>query len=126
MSAKNRDRHGRWRSKTIAFRVSDEENSAIEEAISLAGMTKRDYIIRKLMNKDVVVVGNPRVHKALKLEMKRLCEALLRLQTTAEIDDMLLDTINLVARIYDGLKDSPPGKHLPPVNTANEGDTEND
>ena len=111
MSAKNRDRHGRWRSKTIAFRVSDEENRAIEEAISLAGMTKQDYIIRKLMNKDVVVVGNPRVHKALKLD---------------EIDDMLLDTINLVARIYDGLKDSPPGKHLPPVNTANEGDTEND
>lgn len=50
MSAKNRDRHGRWRSKTIAFRVSDEENRAIEEAISLSGMTKQDYIIRKLMN----------------------------------------------------------------------------
>jgi len=79
MSAKNRDRHGRWRSKTIAFRVSDEEYRAIDEAVSLAGMTKQDYIIRKLMNKDVVVVGNPRVHKALKSEMKKLCEALLRL-----------------------------------------------
>lgn len=126
MSAKNRDRHGRWRSKTIAFRVSDEEYRAIDEAVSLAGMTKQDYIIRKLMNKDVVVVGNPRVHKALKLEMKRLCEALLRLKTSDEIDDMLLDTINLVARIYDGLKDSSLRKHLSPANTASEGDTEND
>ena len=126
MSAKNRDRHGRWRSKTIAFRVSDEEYRAIDEAVSLAGMTKQDYIIKKLMNKDVVVVGNPRVHKALKLEMKRLCEALLRLKTSDEIDDMLLDTINLVAKIYDGLKDPSPKKHLSPANTTSEGDTEND
>ncbi len=126
MSAKNRDRHGRWRSKTIAFRVSDEEYRAIDEAVSLAGMTKQDYIIRKLMNKDVVVVGNPRVHKALKSEMKNLCEALLRLNTSDQIDDIQLDTINLIVRIYNGLKDSSSGKHLSQVNTASEGDTEND
>ena len=126
MSAKNRDRYGRWRSKTIAFRVSDEEYRAIDEAVSLAGMTKQDYIIRKLMNKDVVVVGNPRVHKALKSEMKKLCEALLRLNTSDEIDDIQLDTINLVARIYNGLKDPSSVMHLSQVNAASEGDTEND
>ena len=126
MSAKNRDRHGRWRSKTIAFRVSEDEYRAIDEAVSLAGITKQDYIIRKLTDKDVVVIGNPRVYKALKAEMKMLCEALLRLKTSDEIDDILLDTINLVARIYDGLQDSSPRKHLAPINKDNNGDTEND
>ena len=30
MSLKNRDEHNRWRNKTIAFRVSPEENEQIE------------------------------------------------------------------------------------------------
>jgi hypothetical protein len=30
MSAKNRDNHNRWRNKTVAFRVSPEEDKQIE------------------------------------------------------------------------------------------------
>ena len=41
--------------------MSEEENMAIDEAVALTGMTKQDYIIAKLTNRDVVVVGNPRV-----------------------------------------------------------------
>ena len=41
MSAKNLDNHNRWRSKTIAFRVSPEENEQIEIAVRLSGLTKR-------------------------------------------------------------------------------------
>ena len=44
MSAKNLDNHNRWRSKTIAFRVSPEENEQIEIAVRLSGLTKQDYI----------------------------------------------------------------------------------
>ena len=36
MSAKNRDRQGRWRAKTVAFHVSEEENMAIDEAVALS------------------------------------------------------------------------------------------
>ena len=39
MSAKNLDNHGRWRSKTIAFRVSPEEDAKIEAAVRLSGLT---------------------------------------------------------------------------------------
>ena len=46
MSAKNLDNHNRWRSKTIAFRVSPEENEQIEIAVRLSGLTKQDYITR--------------------------------------------------------------------------------
>lgn len=55
MSAKNLDNHNRWRSKTIAFRVSPEENEQIEIAVRLSGLTKQDYITRRLLNRDIVV-----------------------------------------------------------------------
>ena len=38
MSAKNLDNHNRWRNKTIAFRVSPEENEQIEIAVRLSGL----------------------------------------------------------------------------------------
>ena len=65
MSAKNLDKHNRWRNKTVAFRVSPEEDAQIETAVKLTGLTKQDYIIRRLLCRDVVVQGNPRVYKAL-------------------------------------------------------------
>ena len=49
MSAKNLDKHNRWRNKTVAFRVSPEEDAQIETAVKLTGLTKQDYIIRRLL-----------------------------------------------------------------------------
>ena len=39
MSLKNRDNHNRWRSKTVAFRVSPEEGQQIETFVKLSGLT---------------------------------------------------------------------------------------
>ena len=55
MSVKNLDRHNRWRNKTVAFRVSPEEDREIETAVRLSGLTKQDYITRRLLCRDVVV-----------------------------------------------------------------------
>ena len=57
MSLKNRDNHNRWRNKTVAFRVSPEEDRQIETFVKLSGLTKQDYITRRLICKDVVVQG---------------------------------------------------------------------
>ena len=103
MSAKSRDRHGRWRSKIVAFRASEEEVRAIDEAVALSGLTKQEYIITKLQNRDVVVVGNPRVFKNLKTKMEEIYHELLRLQSAGEASDQFLETIVLVASIYDGM-----------------------
>ena len=69
MSVKNLDRHNRWRNKTVAFRVSPDEDREIETAVRLSGLTKQDYITRRLLCRDVVVQGNPRVSKALRNEL---------------------------------------------------------
>lgn len=59
MSAKKLDKHNRWRNKAVSFRVSPEEDAQIETAVKLTGLTKQDYIIRRLLCRDVVVQGNP-------------------------------------------------------------------
>ena len=76
MSAKNLDNHNRWRNKTIAFRVSPEENEQIEIAVRLSGLTKQDYIIARLLKFEITVQGNPRVYKAMKQELAFLCARL--------------------------------------------------
>ena len=38
MSAKNLDTHNRWRNKTVAFRVSPEEDEQIEAAVRLLSL----------------------------------------------------------------------------------------
>lgn len=104
MSAKNLDKHNRWRNKTVAFRVSPEEDTQIETAVKLTGLTKQDYIIRRLLCRDVVVQGNPRVHKALKNEMAEILSGLKRINKADEVSDELLDIIELVSVTLIGLK----------------------
>lgn len=49
MSAKNLDNCNRWRNKTVAFRVSPEESERIDKAVRISGLTKQDYITRRLL-----------------------------------------------------------------------------
>mgnify|MGYP000915928488 CR=1 FL=1 len=48
MSLKVNDRKGRWRNKTVAFRMSPEEDEKLETVVRLSGLTKQDYIIKRL------------------------------------------------------------------------------
>ena len=104
MSAKNRDEHKRWRNKTIAFRVSPEENEQIDIAVRLSGLSKQDYITRCLLDRSVVVQGNPRVYKALRDQLAVVLDELKRIEAGGEIRDELLDNIDLIARILNGMK----------------------
>ena len=105
MSAKNLDNHNRWKNKTVAFRVSPEEDAQIETAVRLAGLTKQDYIIRRLLNRDVVVQGNPKVYKALRDQFAAVLSELRRIEAGDGVNDELLDTINMIAAIMDGMRE---------------------
>ena len=105
MSAKNRDEHNRWRNRTVAFRVSLEEATEIDNLVALSGLTKQDYIIRRLTNREVVVVGNPRVYKALKDQLAAVLTELQRIEAGDDVSEYLLETIRMIARIMDGMKE---------------------
>ena len=104
MSNKNLDNCNRWRNKTVAFRVSPEENERIDKAVRLSGLTKQDYITRRLLCRDVVVQGNPRVYKALKNQMAAIHEELKRMESISPDNDELLYTLQVIAITLDGLK----------------------
>ena len=105
MSMKNLDNHNRWRNKTVAFRVSPEEDEQLEVFVKLSGLTKQDYITRRLLCKDVVVQGNPRVFKALRDQFTAVLNELRRIEAGAGVDEELMDTIELMAAIMDGMKE---------------------
>ena len=105
MSLKNRDEHNRWRNKTVAFRVSPEEDKQIETYVRLSGLTKQDYITRRLTHRDIVVQGNPRVFKALRNQLADVLTELQRIEAGGEVNDELLDLIEMIAYIFGGLKE---------------------
>lgn len=95
ISAKNRDEHNRWRNKTVAFRMSPEESNELDMRVKLSGLTKQDYLINRALQRDIVVVGNPKVYVALK---KKLEEVLIELKSSndAQPSPELLETIKLI------------------------------
>lgn len=101
---KKLDHNGRWRNRIVAFRVSDEEAKLLNDLVALSGLTKQDYIMRRLLCRDVVVQGNPRVYKELKNQMAAIYEELKRLESIDSDNDELLYTLQVIAITLDGLK----------------------
>ena len=93
MSKKNYDNHNRWGNKTVAFWVSAKEDLYLEALVKLTSLTKQNYIIRRLLERDVVVAGQPKgFYKAL------------RDQLSAVLDE-LLDTIRMLTTIMNGMRE---------------------
>lgn len=95
--------HNRYRSQTIAFRVSPEEDKQINIAVSLSGMTKQDYITYKLLDRTINVKASCKVRRAVYDRLTEALEQLKRLNDGREIDDELMDNISLITRLVDGL-----------------------
>ncbi len=101
---KNVDRNNRFRSITVGFRVSPEEQEELNRAVALSGLPKQEYCYRKCMEREVVVQPNPRVYKALKTQMAAIHEELERIAAGNSVPDELLSTIDLIAVTMQGLK----------------------
>ena len=57
------------------------------------------------MGREVVVQGNPRVFKALREQLAAVLEELRRIEAGAEMDQELLEVIQMIADILDGMKE---------------------
>ena len=77
----------------------------LNAAVSLSGLTKQDYIMRKLADKEVVVMGNPRVFKALKKELEKVLAELERISNASELHPDLLEEIELINKTLYGFKE---------------------
>ena len=97
--------HNRVRSKTIAFRITPELNEQINLIVAASGMTKQDYITRRLLDRAVVVQGNPRVYKALRDQLAAVLGELRRIEAGGDVGDELLATIDLISVTLGGMKE---------------------
>ena len=68
-------------------------------------LTKQDYIISRLLEKEITVVGNPRVYKALRNQMESIYEELQRIAAGETVDDELQETLQLVAITLNEMKE---------------------
>ena len=105
MSLKVFDSQGRWRNKTVSFRVSPEDDAQLERTVALSGLTKQDYIIRRLQCRDVIVYGNPRVYKALRNQLAEALDELKRIAAGETLNTDLLELIKLITATIGGLKE---------------------
>ena len=78
------DYKGRRRSKTIAFRVSPEEDEVINALVAASGMTKQDYIVSRLERRDITVRPN----------------VLRRLRNADDIDERLIELMQVLTRVF--------------------------
>ena len=53
----------------------------------------------------MVVQGNPRVYKALRDQLAAVLDELRRIKTGGSVSDELLDVIEMIAAIMDGMKE---------------------
>ena len=110
MSAKNMDKHNRWRSRQVAFRLSPEEADLLDTYVKLSGLTKQDYITRRLLEQEIVVQGNPRVFKALRNQMAEILTQLQRIEAGSALDPELVEVIHFIANIMNGMQEDTDGR----------------
>lgn len=103
MSVRNVDKHNRYRSVTVGFRVSPEEHEMLNRVVAISGFTKQDYCYRKCLDREIVVQGNPRVFRALKIEIAAILDELMRIEAGGGVDADLLELIGQVNKTVYGL-----------------------
>lgn len=113
MSERNNDRSGRWRNRTVAFRVSEEEARQLDMLVSISGLTKQDYITSKLLDRRVTVEPSSRIQRNLAGVMKEVLAELERADPS-ELTQELQEAIAMLARVFVGLGEGPPGTRSGP------------
>ena len=98
MSDRKLDSKGRWRSRVVAFRVSDEEAELLNRLVDISGLTKQDYLIKKTTDHKVVVKGSIRVFGALKVQLTYVFEELKRLDKITPKNE-LMELIKVISMI---------------------------
>ena len=90
----------RKRNKTMAFRLTPEEHALLCERIALSGLSRQEYIHRKLMDMEVIVKPPARVHKALKDSMARIYQQLLRVRAGGVLSNQMEAVIEMLTEEF--------------------------
>lgn len=94
----------RARPVTVGFRISPDLNETINLLVAASGMTKQDYIVSKLLDREITVNASPSMYTALRKELREVCKQLNRLRKGENPSEHLLETCDLLGEIILGLR----------------------
>ncbi len=103
MSRKVLDAKGRWRNKVVAFRMSPNEDEILERLVALSGLSKQEYLINRVLQKDIVVNPNPYIHKCISKQLNYFID-LLEKQSFNEMSDDDKEIMCFMLKIISELK----------------------
>lgn len=103
MSAPNLDRNGRYRSVTVAFRMSHQEADELDALVAMSGMTKQDYITDRLLDRQIVVMPSSRLRRSLSAQVDAIYRELRRIRLASEMSPELCEVIETLAGEFQGL-----------------------
>lgn len=103
MSAKNTDKQGRLRSKTVAFRMSPEEADLLQRMAGASGMTKQDYLIERALCREVTATPNKRMQRYMEEGILFVYKELRRIEVGGDIPEELADLACMLGGVFAGL-----------------------
>lgn len=118
MSEKNLDKHGRLRSKTVAFRMSPKEANLLDRLVAISGMTEQDYILSKLSNTTLKVVPSSRIRKGMEDAVLLIYRELQRITGTDSVSPELVALTEKVGSIFADLTENEIAERLPSDESA--------
>lgn len=102
----NNTQRGRYRKKVVAFRVSEEEDILIERYVRLSGLSKQEYIFRRLTDKKIEAVGSVRLFNNLKLELTDILEELKRITIVNPDSEYVLELLATCLKIIETIEEN--------------------
>lgn len=101
MSAKAKDKHNRWRSLTVAFRISPQENEVLNRKIFLCGTTKQEYIINRLIADEPLQIV---VNRMMINRLSERLDHLINLLENTQITDCDIEEIKYIVKLLLNIK----------------------
>ena len=116
MSQKNKDDHNRLRSRTIAFRMSPEEEAELNDRVKLLGYrTKQDYLIYAVLHNEVNAVGNAQMLVQFRNDLREILTELKRLDSASEMEEELMTPVRTMLEILRAFQEQPKKQGKQPV-----------
>lgn len=105
MTEKNKDKYGRVREVTVAFRMSQAESEEFDKRVKLCGYKKRqDFIIQSVLNQKIVATGNPLMLIQFCKNLQRIEEELMRIDSSGTVDPEVFTPIRTMLEILESFE----------------------
>lgn len=101
---RNYENYERKRNIYVGFRLSKEEKERLDKYVKMSGLTFREYVARRSLQEDVIVVGNTRVYKSLKEQLESIVCELQKFDKSKQLDEEFSKVMVFALKILDGMK----------------------